>query len=275
MKNRKMIRKMISNKDEAIGRDFKPFIVSNIITKLCILLIILIASLILLNDVNKLAFVSPSLLFIILGISILVILFFLLYFIRPSISLGQKLKIYSIYDTASFCFLTINFILFIILFIFVPTEVSGSSMQDSFYNRDKLLVWHIGYSPKRDDVVIIDINDHYSYHKEETFFIKRIVAQEGDKVSYIDGVFYVNDTKVSTAVNTIQYKTMTSYESESILENGILKKGYSIVMGDNRYNSIDSRYIGAINNDDIEGKVIFRYYSKEGNFGFPKKNIKE
>ena len=58
---------MISNKDEAIGSDFKPYILSNTITKLCILLIILIASLILINDVNKLAFISPSLLFIILG----------------------------------------------------------------------------------------------------------------------------------------------------------------------------------------------------------------
>lgn len=275
MKNRKMISKMISNKDEAIGSDFKPYILSNTITKLCILLIILIGSLILINDVNKLAFISPSLLFIILGFSILAILLFLSYFIRSSISLGQKLKIYSIYDTISFCFVTINLILFIILFIFVPTEVSGSSMQESFYNKDKLLVWHIGYSPKRDDVVIIDVNEHYSFRKEETFFIKRVVAQEGDKVSFIDGVFYVNDTKVSTAVNNIQFKTMTSYESKSILENGILKKGFSIVMGDNRYNSIDSRYIGAINNDDIEGKVIFRYYSKEGNFGFPKKKIKE
>ena len=36
MKNRKMIRKMISNKDEAIGSDFKPYILSNTITKLCI-----------------------------------------------------------------------------------------------------------------------------------------------------------------------------------------------------------------------------------------------
>ena len=77
MKNRKMIRKMISNKDEAIGSDFKPYILSNTITKLCILLIILIGSLILINDVNKLAFISPSLLFIILGFSILAILLFL------------------------------------------------------------------------------------------------------------------------------------------------------------------------------------------------------
>ena len=142
MKNRKIIRKMISNKDEAIGSDFKPYILSNTITKLCILLIILIGSLILINDVNKLAFISPSLLFIILGFSILAILLFLSYFIRSSISLGQKLKIYSIYDTISFCFVTINLILFIILFIFVPTEVSGSSMQESFYNKDKLLVCH-------------------------------------------------------------------------------------------------------------------------------------
>lgn len=43
-------------------------------------------------------------------------------------------------------------------------------------------------------------------------------------------------------------------------------------MGDNRYNSIDSRYIGAINNDDIEGKVILDIIQKKVILDFLKEN---
>ena len=65
---------------------------------------------------------------------------------------------------------------------------------------------------------------------------------------------------------------MTSYKNESIIdENNRVRDGYSIVLGDNRSNSTDSRIIGAINNSDIEGKVFFRFYSKNGSIGFPKK----
>lgn len=276
MKDKKMIRKMINDKNPEVGASFKPYAIKNVSIKLSVLVIILLVSFILLSDVNKLAFISPLVFFIILIFSSLLLGFFLACFLKKSLSLVTRLKLYSIYDTASFCLLAINIILFIILFIFVPTEVSGSSMESSYYNKDKLLVWHIGYSPKRDDAVIIDINDHYKYlFNEETFFIKRVVAQEGDLVSYTNGVFYVNNTAVSRTVSQQQFEKMTSYQSNSVLEDGTLKKGYSIVMGDNRHNSIDSRFIGAINNNDIEGKVIFRYYSKKGNFGIPKKYINE
>lgn len=274
MKSNKTIRKELNARDEAIGDDFKPYVLPRVYFKLGILILILILSFFLLKSVNKLAFVSPAFLFIALGISICCIIAFLVCFIKSSIPLKIKLRLYSIYDTLSFCLITINILLFIILFIFVPTEVSGDSMNNSFYNKDKLLVWHIGYSPKRDDVVIVDINDHYDYFfNEETFFIKRVIAQEGDHISYDNGSLYVNNILIQTKINLIDYIKMTSYQSQSVLEDGYLMKGFSIVMGDNRSNSIDSRRIGAINNEDVEGKVIFRYYSQYGNFGIPKKNI--
>lgn len=270
------LKNRINKQDQSVGDELKPYAIKNVAIKLSFLTIVLILSFILLNDVNKLAFIPPYLLFIALGISIITLLAFLSYFLFSKDTIKKKLKVYSFYDTVSFICSTISCIMFIILFIFVPTEVNGSSMEKSFYNKDKLLVWHIGYNPKKNDVVIIDINQNYDFSViDETFFIKRVVATGGDKVEYKDGSLYVNESFVSSSVSYTQFNKMTSFQSKSVLENNIIIEGYSIVMGDNRHNSVDSRYIGAINNDDIEGKVIFRYYSKFGNFGIPKEYINE
>ena len=37
-------------------------------------------------------------------------------------------------------------------------------------------------------------------------------------------------------------------------------EGEVFVLGDNRYNSTDSRHVGTINVDSITGKVILRFY---------------
>ena len=270
------LKNRINKQDQSVGDELKPYAIKNLAIKLSFLTIVLILSFILLNDVNKLAFIPPYLLFIALGISIITLLAFLSYFLFSKDTIKKMLKVYSFYDTVAFVCSTISCIMFIILFIFVPTEVNGSSMEKSFYNKDKLLVWHIGYNPKKNDVVVIDINQNYDFSViDETFFIKRVVATGGDKVEYKDGSLYVNESIVSSSVSYTQFNKMTSFQSKSVLENNIIIEGYSIVMGDNRHNSVDSRYIGAINNDDIEGKVIFRYYSKFGNFGIPKEYINE
>lgn len=145
---------------------------------------------------------------------------------------------------------------------------------NTFYDGDRILVWHMFYEPQKDDIVIINVTNNYIYNYTQTerFFIKRIVATSGDTIYYQDNSFYVNDNLVDSSISLSQFQKMTSYKNESIIdENNRVKDGYSIVLGDNRSNSTDSRIIGAINNSDIEGKVFFRFYSKNGSIGFPKK----
>lgn len=273
------IRKRIIKKDSSVIPKVKNYSSINSLIKFFVLIFILLISLILIKDVNNLAFISPVFFYFILSISIIIILGFYIYFkfFYNDEKVVPIFKIYSIYDNISFCLLTINILFFIVMFIFVPTEVSGISMESTFYNNDKLLVWHIGYNVKTDDVVIININENYNnYSKEETFYIKRVVATSGDTVYYENTNLYVNNEIVAYDISSYQFKTMTTFtkNNTSILDdNGKVLSGYSIVMGDNRNHSTDSRVIGAILNTDVEGKVIFRYYSKGGSFGIPKKNI--
>ena len=186
--------------------------------------------------------------------------------------------VYSCHDILNFIIDIVYVFFFIISFILTPTTVSGNSMNNTLYNYDKLLVWHLGYEPVRDDIVIIDINEsHYNNTIEEQFFIKRIVAINGDNVKFeyhddnIVGSLYVNDTLVESSILYDNfYRLCSRYNSdlnlfESFIEYGetscTIPSGYSVVMGDNRNNSLDSRRLGLIYNEDILGKAVFRYYS--------------
>lgn len=59
------------------------------------------------------------------------------------------------------------------------------------------------------------------------------------------------------------------FKDHQILDDGIalssykFKTDYYFVMGDNRYNSLDSRYIGFIPKRKTVGKVIYRYWSND------------
>ena len=59
------------------------------------------------------------------------------------------------------------------------------------------------------------------------------------------------------------------FKNHQILENGIalssyeFKRDYYFVLGDNRYNSLDSRYLGFEPKSRIRAKAIFRYWSND------------
>ncbi|MCR5786781.1 MAG: signal peptidase I, partial [Acholeplasmatales bacterium] len=207
-------------------------------------------------------------------------------------------KVFSIHDLVNFAQLVIYIIFFVLAFILTPTTVSGSSMNATLFDEDKLLIWHMDYVPERDDIVVIDINENYKYKNElekypnnavpEEFYIKRIVATSGDVLKYegnsfegLIGDVYLNDseTPVATRVTITQFKKMGTaiFLDECFMENNtiVVPDGCSVVLGDNRGNSIDSRYIGLIKNSDILGKAVFRYFSKNANFGKITKSIQE
>ena len=198
--------------------------------------------------------------------------------------------IYSIHDILNFVIDIVYILFFVVSFILTPTTVSGSSMNFTLYNSDKLLVWHLGYKPHKNDIVVIDINDkHYNNTINEEFYIKRIIACEGsnlklEKFNGYFGDFYVDDVLVEEKVYYEAFKRMCSkYDSDSgnfisyLAEGSVetnVPSGYSVILGDNRKNSNDSRNLGLITNEDILGKAIFRYYSYSGNIGGLGMNIR-
>ncbi len=248
-----------------------------------IYVIFLLLSVFLFHKIDHLSFINEDfyivlLVFFIVVSTIISIIFFTLYIYNKKknklIGLNQMkktFKFYQIYDLFSFVSIFISIFLWVVIFVVTPVEVSGESMEDTFYDKDKILVWHIGYEPIKDDVVIINSEEYLNTE----FIIKRVIATSGDVVSYSskDLTVSVNGVVVASNVKRSQYQTMLTDKenNKTYFDEGIVPDGFSIVLGDNRANSTDSREIGMINNENILGKCIFRVYPFE-RFGVPVKN---
>ncbi len=129
-------------------------------------------------------------------------------------------------------------------FIATPVLVNGSSMYPTLKNNELLLLKKYDSSYKRYDIVVLD------YKNEK--LIKRVIGLPGEIVEYKDGILYIDGNKTED-----EFSSITSDFKSSELITGSIPEGYYLVMGDNRKNSIDSRTIGLINEDDINGITNF------------------
>lgn len=154
-------------------------------------------------------------------------------------------------------------------FVFTLVKVSGSSMEGTYQDNDTIIVWHLFYTPKVDDVVVIDAN--FINEQDIDFLIKRVVAVSGDKLEYINGNLVINDVIIESMDRSTYDILRTNRSTNEKFD--IVPKDFVIVLGDNRNNSTDSRSFGLIENDLVIGKSIFRV-APFSSFGVPIKEVK-
>lgn len=133
-------------------------------------------------------------------------------------------------------------------FLAQPFLVSGASMEPNFSNGNYLIIDEVTYrfrEPERGEVIV------FRYPKDRSvYFIKRIIGLPGDKVSIKNGrVIVTHDGKQVLA----EADTAGSVEA-------VLGKEQYLVLGDNRYNSFDSRNWGPVEKKDIIGIARLRVF---------------
>ncbi|OMH22383.1 signal peptidase I [Clostridium pasteurianum] len=147
----------------------------------------------------------------------------------------------------------------IMAFLLQIVSVNGPSMLNTFFTNDKIVVEKITYyfsSPKRQDIIL------FRHNNEK--YIKRVIAVENDKIKIVEDKVYVNGKLIKEPYAVYDVKNNKSKNDNSIhnLTETVVPRGMIFVMGDNRYDSLDSRFkeIGFIDKKLIVGKVIMRIY---------------
>ncbi|WP_051233607.1 signal peptidase I [Butyrivibrio sp. NC3005] len=146
-----------------------------------------------------------------------------------------------------------------ITFVAQKTEVSGRSMLNTLHDRDSLIVSKISYelgTPNRFDIVVFPhINKATN---EKTFFIKRIIGMPGETVQIdFNGNIYINGEVLDE-----HFGKETIQNPGNAINPIVLGEDEYFVLGDNRNDSLDSRFtdVGKIKRDELVGKAVFRIY---------------
>lgn len=181
-----------------------------------------------------------------------------------------------LFDWAYSIVIAFSFALIINAFLFQPTRVEGSSMEPTLQNNDYLFVSKVSHTlgqlPNYNDIVIIDsrvmrertwkddlvdpMNTYLAITKltpesDHHIWVKRVIGRPGDVLEFKNNKVYRNETPLDEPY-TKELMRYTSDRKITIPENQVF------VMGDNRNNSSDSRFIGPVPLNEVLGKVVFK-----------------
>lgn len=160
----------------------------------------------------------------------------------------------------------ITLVIFLVYnFFFATTTVYNTSMYPTLVEKDMLFMVKLG-SIEQGDIVSFKSELTLSeadyeglnfiqklLHKEgeRKNLIKRVIAGPNDTIEIANGVVKVNGVEIDEPY--ISTATNKSVPLETVPD------GMFFVMGDNRSVSLDSRDLGFVAEEDIIGKVVFRF----------------
>lgn len=162
---------------------------------------------------------------------------------------------------------------FVIMMLFTLAfricRVDGSSMENTLYNGERILIHSIGYTPRQDDIVVF----HLSEKEGQSTLVKRVLATGGQQIIInfdtkeilVDGVPYKDAHSILKNQSGAQIGRYTlfaqyHYDTDTKIFSATVPEGHVFVMGDNRNNSKDSRdsEIGFVDERCVLGKAILR-----------------
>jgi len=180
---------------------------------------------------------------------------------------------------------------FVMTFIVQAFEIPSESMEDTLLIGDYLLVDKIDYANggafgsllpytkiKRGDIIVFRYPIHPQQH-----FVKRVIGIPGDRVHLTNKQVFVNGQEVAESY-TVHRSSQRNYyrddfpntryidgnvdphwwiQMRKLIEDGnlIVPEGHYFVLGDNRDESLDSRYWGFVPRENVVGRPLLIYWS--------------
>ncbi len=186
---------------------------------------------------------------------------------------------------------TVVIAVFVITFIIQAFQIPSESMENTLLIGDYLLVDKLRYGGSkfldrilpyrtvhRGDIVVF----HYPVHPSE-HFVKRVVGVPGDRIRLINRKVYVGGVPLTESY--VRYSSLVhdvfrdEFPQVDVLPPGlegdwwlqmkkmvedrelIVPEGHYFVLGDNRDESLDSRYWGFVPRENIIGRPLLIYWS--------------
>jgi len=144
--------------------------------------------------------------------------------------------------------------IFVILFIYQPVKVEGTSMMPTLDDQERIFInkfvyrFHFGGIERGDTVVFWFPGD------PTKSYIKRVIGMPGDRVAVDDGKVIVNGQAL------VENYVPPEFRDESSMSERVVPPGQYFVLGDHRSSSNDSRAWGMVPRRYIYGKAVFIYW---------------
>lgn len=165
--------------------------------------------------------------------------------------------IHVVYEFVEAFVISASVFVVVYLFLMQPHQVKGASMSPTFKDKEYLLTDKISYrrsDPSFGDVIVFKapVNENFD-------FIKRVIATPGQTVMIKEGHVYINGTMLDEYYLS---DTVITYAGQFLLEGEsyLVQPGEVMAFGDNREHSSDSRDWGPVPEQNIVGRVFFRYW---------------
>jgi signal peptidase I len=152
--------------------------------------------------------------------------------------------------------LSVLIAMLIILFLYRPVRVDGTSMMPSLFDQERLFInqfsYKFGGDIHRGDTVV------FWFPGDTTkSYIKRVIGIPGDVVAIDDGTVILNGRRLKETYVPPAYR-----DEISVLPQRIPPDKY-FVLGDHRSSSNDSRMWGFVPRSYIYGKAVFVFWPLE------------
>jgi len=196
-------------------------------------------------------------------------------------------------DTVQFLASTIVIAIFVIVFLAQAFQIPSESMEETLLVGDYLLVDKVHYgegglwgkilpydSVRRGDIIVFKWPIKPGNH-----FVKRVIGLPGDRLRMLRGRVFVNGQPLNEPYADFRARNHDFYRDDfpnvryrsqqvsdawwdefpGFIRNGelVVPTGHYFVLGDNRDQSLDSRYWGFVPRENIVGKPFLIYLSLE------------
>lgn len=139
-------------------------------------------------------------------------------------------------------------------FVLMIAYIPSGSMENTLQIDDKVIGLRFAYKfqkPERKDIIMFKYPDD-----ENKDFIKRIIGKPGDTVNIVDGKVFINNSKKPLDEPYLK-ETPTGNFGPYVVPDGCY-----FVLGDNRNNSLDSRFWKHkfVKKEKILAKAVVRFW---------------